>query len=78
MVSVTPAKYFQADVTFADATVTTATHIMAKAVPSDDWDSDDLADIMVQGDVLVDGTITFTIMRDGPIVGTFDILYIRG
>jgi len=63
-----------ADIVVAVPGVTGTSKILAQLVPNAEWDADDLAEISV---VPTPGTdqITFTILRNGPIVGDFAVNY---
>lgn len=73
-VTITPAKYGQADVPVTDAAVTPASRIMAWLLPNDDWDADDLLDLEVCP-TAGSGSVIFTVSRAGPIVGNLLIAY---
>lgn len=73
--SVATAVYDHAAVTVSDANAATGRSCMVALVPNADFDADDLADFTVTG-LCGSGTITFTVGRLGPIVGTFAVSYL--
>lgn len=76
-VSVPQAVYDQAAVTVANAAATSGSVVMCQLGPNADWDADDLAEFSVIG-AADNGSIIFTVMRPGPIVGNFLIIYMLG
>lgn len=72
---ISPAQYGHAAVTVAHAGATATQTCLASLVPNADFDADDLADVTLVG-VPASGSITFTVSRDGPLVGTYAVTYL--
>ena len=81
-VSIVPAAYGLAEVRVQDARAVVGTVVMCQLVPTTDWEADELFGFTVTGQVGVagvdEGSITFAISCDGPIVGNFEIAYLLG
>ena len=75
--TVNPAQYGHAEVVVADAGATAASRVLVQLVPNADFDADDLADVGVTASCAT-GSITMTLHRDGPIVGTYTVTYLLG
>lgn len=73
---VSPAKYGFAEVVVADAAALATHTVMCQLVANDDWDADGLSEFEVKG-VAIDGSITFTLLCDGPIVGDYKVTYLK-
>jgi hypothetical protein len=73
-VIVAPAQYGQSEHSQAYAGVTTTSVVECFLVSNEDFDDDDLEDCKVSASCEVD-LINFTILCDGPIVGTYTIKF---
>lgn len=76
-VSITPARFGVAEVLVTDGIAAVDSLVMATLVPNADHDADDLQDFEVIGTPAA-GSVTFTLQRLGPIVGSFRIVYQLG
>lgn len=69
------AVFCEASSTITNGAATESNKVLCWLVPNSDWDSDDLLDLCVQG-VAANGTVTFSVYRNGPIVGTLGVAYL--
>jgi hypothetical protein len=69
--------FSHAELTITDASVAASNIVLAQLAPSVDFDADDLSDVSVVAEA-TDGAVLVTISRDGPIGGTYRILYAVG
>jgi hypothetical protein len=69
--------FSHAEVTISDASVAATDVVLTQLAPSADFDADDLADVSVIAEA-IEGAVQLTISRDGPIGGTYRILYAVG
>lgn len=68
------AQYGSAVVSVAVVGTSATSNVLAQLAPNDEWDADDLAEFDVVATPTTDA-IAFTILRNGPIGGTFAVNY---
>lgn len=73
--TVNPAAFGHVEVVVSDANATATRTCLASLVPNADFDADDLSDVSLLA-TCGSGTITFTLSREGPLVGTYAITYL--
>lgn len=71
------AQYGHAAVIIADLAASPASLVLCQLAPNDDHDADDLADYGLTALCDTDA-ITFTLHRDGPMVGSYAVTYTLG
>lgn len=76
-VNVPSAKHKLADVIVTVPAALETSTVVPWLVPNEDWDADDLSGYYVMA-TAQNGTVTFTIISEGPIAGNFKIAYILG
>jgi hypothetical protein len=76
-INIATAKFGVVEVNYPLIGINVSNYFVCQLLPNEDWDSDDLADFSISALALADA-IVFTLSQDGPIVGQFDIAYIKG
>lgn len=76
-VTVAPAAFGHTTVSVVDASVTPADVVLVQVIAGGDFDADDLDDVQVRATADA-GAVLFTLSCDGPIVGTYRLLYAVG
>lgn len=61
-------------VNLVDAAATATSNVIPFLLPNTDWEADEIVDLRITAQALA-GSIDFYIHRDGPIGGSFSILY---
>lgn len=73
-ITVAPASYDQFEFSISDLSVTPSSIIICNLVPNSEWDADDLMEYKVIAQP-TSGSVQFTLLCDGPLVGNYTITY---